>query len=489
MAKICKKCLTINKDSANFCNNCGNKLEDENFQESIDSYVEKLRENEKSLEEKLKKINEELENSIKGVSKKFEETTDASFGQGIGKFVIEKEKTDDYKIENEVQKNIIPDGLKKADLYRDTDFRKLDDLFKDDFNLKKYRWFNRRSFFVPTIYCETLEEFFEPVCKDLEVSESTKKELIEEYTQEAAEKAEVGEGIFGIFIPSQGCFINGWLCCRIVDKKIPPEEGLTNPEVYPHIIRVAAHEKFGHGFLSCFTTYGVESQKIHLYRQRIASNFNIKQSDSPEYTLWNEKYITIFNSSKFTEEGWASYIENYFLEKLNLKKVNSEYSLEDVLSPLSKMEKDKNLPEDIRNLIGFIASGIFVMLSDEKNISEEDITGAVSFLQENENIISDIFQKLFHQKPRYIIGYLLMKKAEEKFGKESLPLLLAIAGNVKYNIENISVSDLQKVVCRNPKFNIDIRMALLTTLNVEKGNLEKIVEEAREKLNFVVPKN
>ena len=87
----------------------------------------------------------------------------------------------------------------------------------------------------------------------------------------------------------------------------------------------------------------------------------------------------------------------------------------------------------------------------------------------------------------------LYQTLERMVKKSNDPLLtairLAIAGNVKYNIENISVSDLQKVVCRNPKFNIDIRMALLTTLNVEKGNLEKIVEEAREKLNFVVPKN
>ncbi|MBS3817394.1 MAG: hypothetical protein KGY76_07525, partial [Candidatus Thermoplasmatota archaeon] len=89
------------------------------------------------------------------------------------------------------------------------------------------------------------------------------------------------------------------------------------------------------------------------------------------------------------------------------------------------------------------------------------------------------------QPPRYILGYLIFKKLEESVGKENVPHAVKIACSVEYNLSDISVSDLERLV-KKEKFNLDTRILKLSRLDLgeRKNDLEVLKKFAFEGLNM-----
>jgi len=385
--------------------------------------------------------------------------------------------------------------FRRQDLKRHPELYILDEILDEDFELSKH--FGRSSADYPTIYCETLDEYFDPYLKFLNLSETTKKEIIEELKKKAEQEAAMsgGGGEFGVNWPGLGCFINGWLFAYNRSKNAAA--ALRDPGIKPYLFATIAHEKHGHGFITEYTVSGQEKKEIQLYRQDIAAKFNIKLADTPEDVLLQEKWAILFHSSVFLEEGWAVWIENYLLRRLQ------ETMPEEIVWSPVKEERGIRM-DDVQNLLNRLArsgsrrkaeaakvcldalESIFVTAEfDPQNIHQ-----AVNVLEKTESMLIDDFSSTFNRIPRYVIGQLLMDRVERGCGAKNVLYAVAIAANVKYNLKSIANADLARVVAGEPRLNMNSRLALLSCLNLRQKNcLGELLDIAREELNLKIPEN
>jgi hypothetical protein len=69
-----------------------------------------------------------------------------------------------------------------------------------------------------------------------------------------------------------------------------------------------------------------------------------------------------------------------------------------------------------------------------------------------------------------------------------VPFALALAGNVSYGLEGLSNSDLRMALEQNPQLRMDVRLALLGTLDgVPKNDPDALYEAARRELSLTPP--
>ncbi len=362
-----------------------------------------------------------------------------------------------------------------------------DEIFYKCFDLRKY--FKGHSEY-PTIYCETLEEYFEPYTDFLDVSESSKEEIIE-YLVNAA-RITAGEtnggGEFGVNWPSLGCYINGWLFAYKNEES--PIEVLKNPYIFPFILATVAHEKYGHGFITEFTASGKEKKDIQIKRKFISSNFEFKKADTPEETLLTEKWNILLQSSIYVEEGWSVWIEDYMVgaledelgKDMDFHKVKKGYNADYVLKILKQIEN--SAPYDESKVASEMIKDLEYFLKSAQPDSEF-LHNFNLLLESIEGVIGERFAGITGQYPRYVIGKVIMDKASLSLGAKCIPYAVAIACSVAYNLEKISNTDLARVISMQPKMNINTRMLMLATLQLHnKGDVEELLQLAKEELNF-----
>lgn len=105
-----------------------------------------------------------------------------------------------------------------------------------------------------------------------------------------------------------------------------------------------------------------------------------------------------------------------------------------------------------------------------------------------DGVISPPLQALLRQTPRYVVGYLLMKKLASKFGALCVPYAVVSASNVTYDLEQIANSDLARVVQHEPQLNMNTRFALLTYMTAgRKNDITGFLRQARDELGFAPP--
>ncbi|MBT3381351.1 MAG: hypothetical protein HN976_43560 [Lentisphaerae bacterium] len=338
---------------------------------------------------------------------------------------------------------------------------------------------------LPTLLCETAEEFYGAIFGDEPLSETQLGSLLDHQVEEARRDALNGGGIWGLFLPHRGCLLNGWLYARIFGAE-PPAAVLEHAQAFPHIIRTAAHEKWGHGFLSTATALGRETQSLHVDRYRYAQGFPEATVTTPEGLVLREKWHAVFSATRFAEEGWSTWVEhlalNHGTEFAPVAPKTEETAAELAETMSKKTSEGLSVSEAAKAIRALLNPGT----------PPADAMRAMACLEQAEEALTPGFVEVFGQPPRYVLGYAVCRMLCERFGEACVPVALVLAGNVTYAIERISVSDLQHVVTANDSMNVNRRLAALAHLPVNpsgKSSPGEFGQVAHELLGFAVPES
>ena len=77
---------------------------------------------------------------------------------------------------------------------------------------------------------------------------------------------------------------------------------------------------------------------------------------------------------------------------------------------------------------------------------------------------------------------------ERRLGARSVPFALALAGNVSYGLDTVSNSDLRRALGTNPQLRMDVRLALIGTLEgVPENDPDALFAAARRDLSLTPP--
>ena len=437
-----------------------------------DGFEKKADSIKKSIQNRVDRISERINRRVSSINQRF--SPDSSRDSG-------STETGQMQLDSNRQMNSY--SFAKINAYDALRVEVVDESFNEIFSIGKY--FKEDNLRYPTFYCETLEEFFEPHVKYLAISDAIKEYLISTMVAEAEQRAASrGGGVFGVNWPGEGCYLNGWLLSY--PNTEDPASALKDQTKIPYILETLAHEKLGHGFLSEFTTLGNEMQKIQMARFKVAEDFNIKISDSPKEILLKEKWQYLFTHCMYAEEGYATWIEELLLQEMSGSS-SPKYSEEKVLATLERV--DLGLATDLKGRTGSSLSGALKICLNP-TLDDVGIHKEVRLLEEFEWHISSSKQWDLPQPARYVIGFLLLDRIARVFGRELVPYIMAIAYNVCYDLDNISNSDLTRILDNEPSMNIHTRLlTILAAGSDEINSVESLVQMCKTSLNMAIPAN
>ena len=349
----------------------------------------------------------------------------------------------------------------------------------------------------PVIYCETLAEFFAPILEDLDLSASTRQAALAAYVAEAeAQASETGGGTLGVNLPGRGCYVNGWLFGRA--RKLAPRAALQDPALLPRIVETVCHEKLGHGYIAALTAVGQEKTRLGLGRFDLAQKFHLRAVDTPQSALLRVKHGLLYNATKFTEEGWATWIEQMMVwlaarhgvlpaDKAS-EPVQPKYSLAAVAQALEQWRQAMPSQSQERQFFEVVGALTYILADDQNDYTESDLFTAIRVWQDVAPLLDEAFGQVFGQPSLYVIGYLLLRRLEARLGWQNLPYAVALAGNVTYDLADIPATDLASLLQSDPRLNVDARLALLSALRLEPGQgPAELARQARERLGFALP--
>jgi len=162
------------------------------------------------------------------------------------------------------------------------------------------------------------------------------------------------------------------------------------------------------------------------------------------------------------------------------------YTLEQVGQVLQAIHDQS--PNDLRPDVTRFLEATRVLLVVSEPLPDDVIFQAVRVWQEEAEIFDQVFSHSLGQPALYVLGYLLLRRLEARLGWQNLPCAVAIAANVTYDLEQISLVDLESLVTNDPRLNVDARLALLGTLELAPGQgTAELAHQAREVLSLAVP--
>ena len=335
----------------------------------------------------------------------------------------------------------------------------------------------------PTVYCETLEEFFAPIFNRISVSAFSKKHILKKAVEEAAENAEKG-GIYGVNLPGTGCYINGWLFAA--PDGISARQALEQPELLSRILLTAVHEKLGHGFLDIFSSLGKVGAKLGSYQLHLAQQFGMQLATDPVDKVRQQQLGILYSNFIFLNEGWATWLESFFSAVVFGQGNHPKHSLQQLLEAVDGLNAFPLMDED-----GIEASKIALelILDDDLHPPAELLAG-IKFLHQIDRITDGYFSSLLGQPLRYVLGELIMAKASANLGKRCVPFAALIAANISFDPEKISLTDMRELFHSDPSLNPDARMVMLSKLKlIEHDNVEELARQAENYLNMQVPRD
>jgi len=358
----------------------------------------------------------------------------------------------------------------------------LDLRFTDQFNLGQF--YSTSLLDYPTVFCETLADFFTPFFSDLDFSPQARQADLERLVREAEESARDHQGgIFGVNFPGRGCYLNGWLF--VYGQAISPQAALNEPEMLRHVLAVAVHEKLGHGFLSAYSALGAVKNRLGLTSVELANRFGLRPADDPTWRLRHEQAVLLFLTSQLLEEGWATWVEAFMARLMGGVPIGPRHSLQTVINAVQA------LPETItdRETLQQLLLGSLQLLFGEERSSLQELHQAVMVIEKGGDALDAFFSPILGQSLRYAVGSLLMIQAEVNQGSGCVPYLALIAANLTFNPSQISLSDLRELLSSDPRLNPDARMAALSQVRLEHLNDVKSLAQAAElELSFSAPK-
>lgn len=359
--------------------------------------------------------------------------------------------------------------------------RSLDQDFTRAFDLEHYYSAYRLDY--PTVYCHTLEEFFTSFVSSLDISTQARQAELARLAAQARQVAqEHGGGVYGVNIPGEGCYLNGWLFgCGA---GLSAQDALESPPVRAHILATAVHEKLGHGFLSAYSALGQVKTSLGLARAELARQFGLRPSDDPLSSLRRDQDQLVFTVSQLLEEGWATWIETYLGSALLNLGAHPRHSFEDIVEAVRRLPDSLPDHETIRNNLLWALSVLF----GPEAQSLQDLHQAVMVVGMLGMQLDDHFSRFLHQPLRYAVGEWLLMLAEAQHGAACVPYTVLIAANVHFDFERISLSDLAQLLGRDPRLHPDARLAALCRTGLQNpGDVAELAHHASERLSFSVP--
>jgi len=371
--------------------------------------------------------------------------------------------------------------LARIEVTDDDRFKKLDRFFFDTFNLHKY--FPEKNFSYPVVFCETLEEFYEALVSDQKLSRKEKQNLIEALVKECKENLSRGAGVtLGVDISGVGCYINGWLYGTM--NNLSAKAVLGVPELAEKVAETAIHEKIGHGFLSMFCALGQTINELGLRKVKDAEQFGLEVYTNPLHRLRLKQYETLLLSSFYQQEGWATWVESYFSAYYYQIKTHPKYQF-DMLKNAIESIKTKDKEETEIKQVLYCA---FLAIIDEDIYTPETLLKMMEVLKFAGTMFEDQLTQFLNQPLRYVMGQLLMYKVEINAGFQCVPHAALLAGNIKLDVNDVGLQDLNILLNSDPRLNADTRLVMISKLKL--NNLNDVSELARrceEDLSMPVP--
>lgn len=372
--------------------------------------------------------------------------------------------------------------------------QRLDTAFFGAFNLDRY--YSKQGLVYPTVYTETLEEFFSPMLAALDYSHEMRQNFLAESIKEAEARASrSGGGIFGYSLPGQGCYLNGWLF--VYGSQLTPHAALEHPDYLTSIVSTAAHEKHGHGFLSMYSALGKVKSELGLEQTQLATRFGIRPADDPLSSLHREQANLVFLVSQLLEEGWSTWIERFISsaalpELMGDSSGSKRYSLDALVDALQKLlfSQDTQLIAalgDLSKAVKDFLQALFLLFTPGEATTEQ-LQSAVLFIITQSSLLDGFFSRILGQPLRYVIGELMFSQAERQLGVDCMPYMALIAANVTFDFSQVGLADLANLLQQEPRLHPDARLAALSQLELQqKNSVQELAQLAENKLSFSVP--
>ena len=359
----------------------------------------------------------------------------------------------------------------------------LDRLFAETFHLARYA--EPAQLAYPTVYCESLEEFFTPLVRQFDLSEQSRRQLLAAMVTEAREQAErTRGGLFGYNLPGVGCYLNGWLLAY--GHGVSPRAALDHPEIRLRIIATAVHEKLGHGFLEVYSTLGRVKSRLGATLYEIASRFGLRPADRALDKLRYEQTRLLFGVSQLLEEGWATWVEGFLPALWQGQRRDPKYHLETVIATVKGLPRGLKDRQQVQSQLLTALTWLF----GPEPLAPEQALQAVRFVTSVPSEVGAHMGAALGQPLRYVLGELLFWQAERHVGPYALPYLALIAANVDPQPEQIGLNDLRDLLWGRPDLNPDARLALLSRLKLENPNdVAELARRAEAELSLTVPPN
>lgn len=336
-----------------------------------------------------------------------------------------------------------------------------------------------------TILCDTLDEFCGAIIDNEKLSDQEREKEILKSVKDYKEKWQKGSYVMGVNLPGYGCFVNGWQIGElnhISPQKIRPE----NERIYKEVLKIAAHEKLGHGFITAFSVLGELNAKMGFTRIQIAKQFGVSTSDDPVSTLLDLQWSVIFGASKFLEEGWATWIEGY-LQKLYFPPEREDapspfrhpkYSQENLVGVLN------TLPNEIKN--NCLTAWYTILQKEDASIA--DLLIAVNIMSSLDREYDGLFSGLLGQPLRYVLGELICSQCEKNLGIKCIPYAILIAANITLDSGKISFTDLNVLLHSDPRLNPDARLAAISKIKLNHpGDIQELIQKVNSDLSLSIP--
>lgn len=376
--------------------------------------------------------------------------------------------------------SLVPPNYELINLTNSSPLQNLDNLFIQTFDLANY--YPTEQLVYPTIYCETLEEFYQPFLEKLNYSKKVRESEFSRMISEAQKRAALGGGTKGVYFASRGCYLNGWLFGQ--SWKIPPGEYAQHPEMLIDVLGTAAHEKLGHGFLGEYSALGKLMTNLDLSLVKIASLFGREPADDPGSKIKYEQNTLLFDISQFLEEGWATWIQNYTIERHFQKSLQSNRSVENLVALVQnlRINSDNKLAVE-----GSLITALNILFSDREE-STTDIVRAVDYLALMSPDLDPYCGHVFNQPLRYVLGELICKQCENNLGEICVPYAALISGNVTFDPAKMGIADLSALMKNDLRYYPDARLVAISKIKLhQKGSVQELIDRVSSELSFTIP--
>jgi len=360
----------------------------------------------------------------------------------------------------------------RVDISSEQSLAALDAAMEADFELERYLGASLAAY--PTVYCETVREYVEPIIADIPMPGGQREQLLREIEQ-AAETGQAPPIVrsLGVHIPGIGCFINGWHMARRAG--ITPAQWLQSEQGYAEIVTTASHEKYGHGFISELTALGEEKKAVQLGMHHLADRFSVRTVDTPDHARLSEQWQILFYASNFVEEGFATWIENYLASRIAGKSAAGPPFTVELLQAALPTNPWRGALE-----------GLF----DRANVSLESVHQAmrtIGKLAKDRNA-GAAFTRAAGLPAPYAVGCAIVDQIARKQGPKCAPYAAATACNLQYGLATISNHDLRNYVDTRPELNVNTRLAAMMFLTGgAPGNVQDFLSRCRDELGFAPP--